>query len=78
MTCIAGISDKETGITYLGGDSLGSNGYSGAINKQHKVFHLQDTNEAIIGYTSSFRMGQLLMCGKGLFDELSLNKQNID
>lgn len=78
MTCIVGFTDKEKGITYLGGDSLGSNGYSGMLNKQHKVFHAQDSKNIVMGYTSSFRMGQLLMFGEGLFDELSLNKNNID
>ena len=78
MTCIVGYVDRKNGITYLGGDSLGSNGYSGVINKQHKVFHCQDTKEIIMGYTTSFRMGQLLMYGTDLFDELTINKNDID
>lgn len=78
MTAIVGYIDRKNGITYLGGDSLGSNGYSGAINKQHKVFHCQDTKDIIMGYTSSFRMGQLLMYGEKLFDELTIHKNDID
>lgn len=76
MTCIVGF--VKDGITYIGGDSLGSNGYSGTVNKNRKVFHSKDTDKAIIGYTSTFRMGQLLQYSKGLFDELSINKDNIN
>ena len=77
MTCIVGYVSDD-GITYLGGDSLGSNGYSGMIYRQSKVFHCKDTGNAVIGYTSSFRMGQLLMYAKNLFDELSISKDEID
>lgn len=76
MTCIVGLIDN--GITYLGGDSCGSNGYNGDTYRQPKVFHCKDTNNAVIGYTSSFRMGQLLMYAKDLFDELSISKDEIN
>lgn len=36
MTCIIGFTDKEHGVSWIGGDSLGSNGYtksSGAIRE---------------------------------------------
>ena len=78
MTCIVGLIDKKTGITYMGGDSLGSNGYSGNINKNRKVFHSKDTSNAVMGYTSTFRMGQVLQFSKGLFDELTVSKNGID
>lgn len=77
MTCIVGYV-LDDGTTYLGGDSLGSNGYSGMIYRQSKVFHCKDTDNAVIGYTSSFRMGQLLMYAKNLFDELSISKDEIN
>lgn len=76
MTCIVGLIDN--GITYIGGDSCGSNGYSGDTYRQPKVFHCKDTNNAVMGYTSSFRMGQLLMYAKDLFDELSISKDEIN
>lgn len=67
MTCIIGVIDK--GITYIGGDSLGSNGYNGTVRKDKKVFKLKDTSNAILGYASSFRMGQLLTYATGLIDK---------
>lgn len=76
MTCIVGFIEK--GTTWMGGDSLGSNGFNGSVNKHPKVFHSKDNKEIIMGYTSSFRMGQLLMFGKDLFDELSLVQNKID
>lgn len=76
MTCIVGL--VHDGIAYIGADSLGSNGYTGTIRKDKKVFHLKDINNAIIGYTSSFRMGQLLMYGTGLIDPRDLHEHSID
>lgn len=76
MTCIVGLT--ENGVTWIGGDSLGSNGYSGTIYKQPKVFHSKDSSEVVMGYTGTFRMGQLLGYAKGLFDELSLSKNEIN
>lgn len=74
MTCIVGLI--HNGITYIGGDSLGSNGFSKTVRKDKKVFHLKDTKNAVLGYTSSYRMGQLLMYGTGLID--SRDEPNID
>lgn len=76
MTCIVGF--VENGVTYLGGDSLGSDGYSGTTYKIRKVFHCKETTDVIIGYTTSFRMGQLLQYSKNLFDELTLFKNGVD
>jgi ATP-dependent protease HslVU (ClpYQ) peptidase subunit len=55
MTCIVGLI--EEGKVYMGGDSAGVGNLRLAVRKDLKVFKL---NEFIIGYTSSFRMGQLL------------------
>lgn len=74
MTCIVGLI--ENGITYIGGDSCGSNGYSKTIRTDKKVFKLKDTPNAILGYTSSFRMGQLLMYATDLIDKR--DEPNID
>lgn len=55
MTVIVGWI--QHGTVYMGADSLGSDGYSRERRVAPKVFTL---GEFIMGYTSSFRMGQLL------------------
>ncbi len=56
MTCIVGLIDKNK--VYIGGDSCGvlSNG-DRWVRKDPKVFKV---GEFSIGYTTSFRMGQIL------------------
>lgn len=56
MTCIVAVKTKD-GVL-MGGDSLGSNGYTGTAYRSPKVFRISP--EIVAGYTSSFRMGQLL------------------
>lgn len=55
MTCIVGIRDKGTVI--IGGDSAGVSGYSIAVRADRKVF---SNGPYVMGFTTSFRMGQLL------------------
>ena len=55
MTAIAGI--VEGGKVWIGGDSAGVGGLSLQTRSDPKVF---TNGEFIFGYTSSFRMGQLL------------------
>jgi ATP-dependent protease HslVU (ClpYQ) peptidase subunit len=55
VTCIAGI--EHDGKVWIGGDSAGSNGHSLTIRADEKVW--SDRGFAF-GFTSSFRMGQLL------------------
>ena len=55
MTCIAGLVDD--GAVYIGADSAGRNGYDLTVRADRKVFV---NNGFLIGFTSSFRMGQLL------------------
>lgn len=55
MTCIVGLVDE--GRVYMGGDSAGVGGLSLTIRADEKVFK---KGEFIMGFTSSFRMGQLL------------------
>lgn len=55
MTCVIGYVHK--GTVYIGADSAGISGYSCTPRKDPKVFINKDV---IIGFTSSFRMGQLL------------------
>lgn len=55
MTCIVGLIDK--GDVYIGGDSAGIAGTSLSIRLDEKVF---SNGSFIMGFTTSFRMGQLL------------------
>jgi len=57
MTCIVGLIDSNKNV-YIGGDSAGTAGSERTIRKDPKVF-IRD--KFIMGFTSSFRMGQLLM-----------------
>ncbi len=56
MTCIVGFID-DSGDIYMGGDSAGVSGFDIRTCSNPKVFI---NGEFIMGYTSSFRMGQLL------------------
>jgi len=55
MTCIVGITDGKT--VYLGGDSAGTAEYDLHIIREPKVF---THGSYVMGFTSSFRMGQIL------------------
>jgi ATP-dependent protease HslVU (ClpYQ) peptidase subunit len=58
MTCIVGIvKDKRV---WIGGDSAGIGGYTLTLTKQPKIFKI---GQYLIGYTTSFRMGQILEFG---------------
>lgn len=55
MTCIVGLVHNNK--VYMGGDSAGVSGYDITIREDAKVFN---NNGFIIGFTTSFRMGQIL------------------
>lgn len=55
MTCIIALEHK--GKVYMGGDSAAVAGWDIQLSADPKVFQV---GEFLIGYTSSFRMGQLL------------------
>lgn len=55
MTCIIGLENK--GKVYMGADSASSNGYSINVSGNPKLFR---SGPFLIGFTSSWRMGQLL------------------
>ncbi len=55
MTCIIGL--VHDGNVYIGGDSAGVSGLSVSIRADEKVF---SNGPFIMGFTTSFRMGQLL------------------
>ncbi|KKN17732.1 hypothetical protein LCGC14_0962700, partial [marine sediment metagenome] len=56
MTCIVGFID-DGGKAWMGGDSAGVAGHHTHPRRDPKVFRV---GPVLIGYTSSFRMGQLL------------------
>lgn len=55
MTCIVGLVDNKR--VYIGGDSAGVGDYDLTVRADAKVFH---NGPFLFGFTSSFRMGQLL------------------
>lgn len=58
MTCIVGMVDG--GDVFIGADSCGSDGWTSDNVEESKVFK---NNDFIIGYTGSFRLGQILEHG---------------
>ena len=61
MTCIVGMVDKKRGGVVMGADSIGSDGWTKGIIASPKIFTIKtSSNRLTIGYTSSFRMGQIL------------------
>jgi len=55
VTCIVGL--ECDGQVFIGADSMAASGWDARETLLHKVFH---RGEFLIGYTTSFRMGQLL------------------
>lgn len=55
MTCIVGIQEKRRVV--IAGDSAGVAGYSITVRADEKVF---ERDGYLFGFTSSFRMGQIL------------------
>ena len=55
MTCIIGL--VQDGKVYMGGDSAGVAGYSMSVRADEKVYR---NSGLLMGFTTSFRMGQLL------------------
>jgi ATP-dependent protease HslVU (ClpYQ) peptidase subunit len=55
VTCIVGIADGKR--VWIGGDSAGVAGYAVTVRADTKVF---ENGPMVFGFTSSFRMGQLL------------------
>lgn len=74
MTCIVGFTDKKNNVTWMGGDSLGSNGYSQDLNLAGKVFHNDILTNVVVGGTSTFRHLDLLKYSKNLFPEVDKYK----
>lgn len=55
MTCIVAL--RHEGVIYMGCDSAGVGGYSRQNRMDPKIYRV---GEMLIGFTTSFRMGQLL------------------
>ncbi len=60
MTLIIAYVDEENKTTYIGADSSGIKGDTKYIQKNPKVFYNHHNFKFLIGFTSSFRMGQIL------------------
>ena len=75
MTAIVGI--HLNGVSWLGGDSLGSSEMSRIVVSQPKVFHSPDTSKIIFGCTHSFR-GIDILKYTSLIDEVDLMKDIFD
>jgi ATP-dependent protease HslVU (ClpYQ) peptidase subunit len=58
VTCIVAV--EADGIVYMGSDHAGSNGYTLTPVEASKTF---TNGPLLIGYTTSFRMGQILQYG---------------
>jgi 20S proteasome alpha/beta subunit len=69
MTCIVGIIDKKNKTILMGADSAGVSGFNIRSRKDPKVFVRYPF---IMGFTTSFRMGQLLMSD----ERFRIRKQN--
>lgn len=75
MTCIIGFTDNDKGVSWIGADSLGSNGYTKAPEMPSKVFRNETFQNVLIGGTTTFRHLDLLKYSTNLFDEIDLYKK---
>ena len=75
MTCIIGFTDRKNNVSWIGGDSLGSNGYTKATEMPSKVFRNEVFKDVLIGGTTTFRHLDLLKCSGTLFDEVDWYKK---
>lgn len=74
-TCIIGFTDRKNNVSWIGGDSLGSNGYVKATNTPSKVFRNDTFENVLIGGTGTFRHLDLLKYSDKLFDEIDWYKK---
>lgn len=69
MTCIIGFTDKENQVSWIGGDSLGSNSYTKSVQSISKVFKCASYPNVLMGGTGSFRHLDLLKYSEDLFSK---------
>lgn len=74
MTCIIGFADRKNNVSWIGGDSLGSNGYTKSTEMPSKVFRNDVFNNVLIGGTTTFRHLDILKYSEGLFSEIEWYK----
>jgi hypothetical protein len=77
VTCIIGFTDRERGVSWIGGDSLGSDGYTKASELSAKVFRNELFKNVLIGGTTTFRHLDLLRYSEELFDEVDFYKKSV-
>jgi ATP-dependent protease HslVU (ClpYQ) peptidase subunit len=75
MTCIIGYLDAINDCVWMGGDSLGSNGYTKAVETQSKIFRNCIFKNVVMGSTTTFRHIDLLKYSESLFDEVDFYKE---
>lgn len=75
MTCIIGFTDPNKGVSWIGADSLGSNGYTKETEMPSKVFRNETFKNVLMGGTTTFRHLDLLKYSTNLFDEIDLYKK---
>lgn len=76
MTCIIGFTDRKNGVSWVGADSLGSNGYVKDTQLPAKVFRNEVFKNVLIGGTTSFRHLDLLKYSNDLFNEVDFYKKS--
>lgn len=74
MTCIVGFVDKANDCVWMGADSLGSNGWTKAVNLAPKVFRNDVFKNVVMGSTTTFRHIDLLKYTDNLFPEVDFYK----
>ena len=72
MTCIIGFVNKKNNVSWIGGDSLGSNGYTKSVESPSKTFRNDTFKNVLIGGTTSFRHLDLLKYSNDLFDAVNV------
>lgn len=75
MTCIIGMIDKKNDCVWMGADSLGSDGFTKAIQSQPKVFRNKVFTNVVMGSTCTFRHIDLLKYSEELFNEADFYKE---
>lgn len=74
MSCIIGFTDHKNNVSWMGCDSLGSNGYTKATELSSKAFRNEIFKNVLIGGTTTFRHLDLLRYSDELFDEIDRYK----
>lgn len=77
MTCIIGLVDTFKKCVWIGGDSLGSNFYTKAVERTPKIFQHEVFRNVVMGGTTSFRHLDLLRYSKDLFPEVDWYKNTL-